>query len=179
MATAKRGDRVKLHFTGKLSDGTVFDSTENAGPVRYNDFNGAGVAFAPLELVIGSGEMHPEFEDALIGMEAGQSRTFSITSDRAFGPRHPELVVVVSRDEIAPRDQGVETFRVAEGRHRPNVFDPKVGSVLGLKNPEGKLLQASVVAMDDETVTLDTNHPLAGRDLHFEIRLVEIVPGSA
>jgi peptidylprolyl isomerase len=179
MATAKRGDKILLHYTGRLADGTVFDSTENAGEEVFRNFNGRGVAFEPAELVLGGGDMPPAFEDAVVGMEPGQSKRFTIPMDRAFGPRHRELVTVVERDELAPRELGIETYRVAEGRQRPNVFNPKVGDVLHLKDAEGKLLDARIVAMNDETVTLDTNHPLAGYDLDVEVRLVGIVQGSA
>jgi peptidylprolyl isomerase len=179
MATAKRGDKVLLHYTGRLSDGTVFDSTENAGEELYRNFNGRGVAFEPAELVIGAGEMPADFEEALVGMEPGQEKRFVIPAARAFGARIPELVTVVDRDELGPRELGIETFRVAEGRQRPNVFNPKVGDVLDLRDAEGKALQARIVAMNDETVTLDTNHPLAGYDLHVEVKVVGIVEGSA
>jgi peptidylprolyl isomerase len=175
MATAKRGDKVLLHYTGKLANGTIFDSTEDAGEEVYRNFNGRGVAFEPAELVIGAGEMPADFEDALVGMEPGQSKRFVIPAARAFGARQTALVTKIERDELGPRELGIETFRVAEGRQRPNVFNPKVGDVLDMKDVEGKLLQARIVAMDDETVTLDTNHPLAGYDLHVEVRVVEVV----
>jgi peptidylprolyl isomerase len=170
---------VLLHYTGKLADGTVFDSTVDAGEEVYRNFNGRGVAFEPAELVIGAGEMPQDFEDALVGMEPGQSKRLTIPMARGFGLRRPELVTVVQRDELAPRELGIETFRVAEGRQRPNVFNPKVGDVLHLKDAEGKLLDARVLAMNDDTVTLDANHPLSGYDLNVEVQLVGIVEGSA
>jgi peptidylprolyl isomerase len=175
MATAKRGDRVKLHYTGRLANGTVFDSTEEASADLRRNFKGRGMTFEPAELVIGAGEMPPDFEEALVGMEPGQGKRFTIPADRAFGPRHPELVVDVPRDEIAPRNMGIESYRVAEGRQRPNLFNPRVGDVLEVKNAEGKLLQVRVLAMNEETLTLDSNHPLAGHDLDVEVRLVGIL----
>jgi peptidylprolyl isomerase len=179
MTTAKRGDRVRLHYTGKLKDGTVFDSTQHASEEIFRNFNGRGVAFQPTELVIGSGDMPAEFEEALVGLEPGQARSFTIPAERAFGPRDPALVVTVERDEIAPREQGIESFRVAEGRHRPNLFNPRVGDVVEVKNPDGRIFPARVVALGEETITLDSNHPLAGWDLHFDVQLVSVAPGSA
>jgi peptidylprolyl isomerase len=175
MAMAKMGDRIRLHYTGKLTDGTVFDSSENAGDEVFRNFRGRGVAFGPMELVIGAGEMLPAFEDALVGLEPGQQKTFTIPADRAFGVRQRGLVTIVGHDEIAPRELGIASFRVAEGRHRPNVFDPKIGDVLELTGPDGTLVPARVAAMTDESITLDSNHPLAGRDLVFDVRLIGIV----
>jgi peptidylprolyl isomerase len=130
-------------------------------------------------VVIGSGEFPPDFEDALIGMEPAQAKSFVVPAERAFGPRDPALVVTLDRDDVAPRAQGIESFRVAEGRHRPNLFNPRVGDVVEVKNPDGRIFPARVVAVGEETLTLDTNHPLAGWDLHFDVRLVGIVPGTA
>jgi peptidylprolyl isomerase len=179
MSTAKRGDKVRLHYTGKLGSGVVFDSTEHASEEVFRNFNGRGVAFAPAELVIGSGEFPPDFEEAIVGMAPGQLKSFVIPMDRAFGPRDPALVVAVDRDDVAPREQGTETFRVAEGRHRPNLFNPRVGDVVEVKNPDARIFPARVVALGEATITLDANHPLAGSDLHFDVRLVSVEGESA
>jgi len=176
MATAARGDRVRLHYTGKLSNGVVFDSTEHASEEVFRNFNGRGVAFEPAEFVIGSGEFPAAFEEAVVGLAPGETRSFEIPKERAFGPRDPSLVVTIQRDEIAPRNQGIETFRVAEGRQRPNVFNPRLGDVIELKDGEGKVLPARLIAQGEETLTLDPNHPLAGWDLRFDVKLVDIVP---
>ena len=174
MRTAKRGDKVRLHYTGKLANGVVFDSTRHASEEKFRNFNGRGVAFQPAAFVIGSGEFPPEFEEALLGMAPGEAKSFGVPMDRAFGPRDPGLVVTLAQDEIAPRGVGFESFRVAEGRHRPNLFNPRVGDVVEVKDIEGRILPARVVAMGDETVTLDSNHPLAGWDLQFDVELVSI-----
>jgi len=175
MAKVKQGDRVKLHYTGRLSDGSVFDSTAHAGDEVFRNFKGRGVAFAPMELVLGKGEMLPAFEEALIGLEPGAKVTFTLPAARAFGPRDEDRVMIVSRDELTPKELGVETFRVAEGRHRPNNFDPKVGDVLDVTTLDGELAPAKVIAMTEESITFDWNHPLAGRELTFDVELVEIV----
>jgi peptidylprolyl isomerase len=175
MAKAKRGDRVKLHFTGRLADGRVFESTLDAGDGEWQNFRGRAVAFAPMELVIGAGEMLPAFEESLVGLEPGQEVTFTIPSARAFGPRREECVTVVSRADLTPAQQHLQTFRVAEGRRHPNGFDPKVGDVLQVTAPDGAMVPARVRALGEDTITLDANHPLAGQDLVFEVRLEGIV----
>ncbi|BDG10056.1 FKBP-type peptidyl-prolyl cis-trans isomerase [Anaeromyxobacter paludicola] len=175
MSTATRGDKVRLHYTGRLADGTVFDTTEDAGNTNFANFKGTGVTFGPTALVIGEGEMPPDFEDALVGLAPGQQATITIRSERAFGARDEARVMVLPIDDFTPRELGLERFRVAEGRHRPNNFDPKVGDVWEVSGPDGASVRARVVARTDETITLDANHPLAGHDLFFDVRLVEIL----
>ena len=175
MAKAKRGDTVKLHYTGRLSDGTVFDSTHDAGAQIWRGFYGRGVSFQPAQLVIGAGEMPPDFEEALVGLEPGEQVSVTIPSDRAFGARDEERIVVLPIEDFTPRELGLERFRVAEGRHRPNNFDPKVGDVWDVTTADGAVVRARVIAKTDDAITLDANHPLAGHDLVFDIRLVEIV----
>lgn len=179
MTTAKRGDSVRLHYTGKLSNGAVFDSTQHASEEVFRNFNGRGVAFEPAQFVLGSGEFPPDFEEALIGLAPGQAKSFVLPMERAFGPRDPTLVVTVDRGDIAPRQQGTESFRVAEGRQRPNLFNPRVGDVIEVKNPDGRTFPARVLDVGEDSLTLDANHPLAGWDLHFEVELIGIDPGSA
>ncbi|HTP52177.1 MAG TPA: FKBP-type peptidyl-prolyl cis-trans isomerase [Anaeromyxobacteraceae bacterium] len=174
MAKAKRGDTVKLHYTGRLTDGTVFDSTEDAGARVWDGFRGKGVSFGPAQLVIGAGEMPPDFEEALVGLEPGEQVTVHIPAERAFGGRDESRVTVIPIDDFTPREPGLERFRVAEGRHRPNNFDPKVGDVWDVTAPDGSAFRARVIAKTKESITLDANHPLAGQDVVFDIRLVEV-----
>lgn len=175
MAKAKRGDKVRLHYTGRLADGRVFDSTEHAGNEEWQNFRGTGVAFAPMELVIGGGEMPPAFEEALVGLEPGQRVSIEIPSAEAFGPRREACLARLPRAELVPSQHHLQTFRVAEGRQRPNKFEPKLGDSLEVTNPDGTVVSARVAAMDAETVTLDANHPLAGQDLFFDVHLLAIV----
>jgi peptidylprolyl isomerase len=98
-----------------------------------------------------------------------------IPPDKAFGPRDEERVLDLPIDDFTPRELGLERFRVAEGRHRPNNFNPRVGDVWDVTTPDGSRLRARVVAKTDDTITLDANHPLAGHELVFDIRLEEIV----
>ena len=87
MAEAKQGDQVKVHYTGKLTDGTVFDSS---------------VEREPMPVTIGSEQTLPDLEQALIGMSPGESKTITIGADRAFGPHREDLVANISSDQIAP-----------------------------------------------------------------------------
>uniref|UniRef100_A0A831UET2 Peptidyl-prolyl cis-trans isomerase n=1 Tax=Geobacter metallireducens TaxID=28232 RepID=A0A831UET2_GEOME len=143
MAQAKKGDTVKVHYTGKLTTGEVFDSSEEGGS-------------GPLEFTIGEGEVIPGFEEAVIGMNAGEAKTVTIPVEQAYGPRMEELVAEVER-EYLPQDA-----------------EPKLGQQYEVTQDDGQVFNVTVTGMNDTTVTLDANHPLAGRDLVFDIKLVEI-----
>ena len=139
---AKEGDLVKVHYTGKLKDESVFDSSQNG---------------EPLEVTLGSGQVIPGFEKAVIGMSVGDSKTFEIAAAEAYGSYRDELVVEIDKERI-PEDLSVE-----------------VGQQLVLRQTEGPPIRVMVTDMSDQSVTLDANHPLAGEDLTFEVQLLEIV----
>ncbi len=139
---ASAGDTVKVHYTGKLQDGTVFDSS---------------LEREPLELTIGQGEVLAGFEHALIGMKVGGSLTVTIQAEYAYGPYYDDLVFEVPRSQLLPED-----------------LDPQVGQILSSQDETGTW-NATVIEVSESMVTLDFNHPLAGKDLTFEIELVEIV----
>jgi peptidylprolyl isomerase len=141
MAQAKVGDKVAVHYTGKLDDGTVFDSSEG------ND---------PLQFAIGGGQLIPGFEQAVVGMSPGESKTATIPADEAYGSYHPEMVLVVDRQQM-PADMPVS-----------------VGLQLQIQQQSGQTIPVIVTDVSGSQVTLDANHPLAGEDLTFEIQLVEI-----
>ncbi|NOX20647.1 MAG: peptidylprolyl isomerase [Nitrospirae bacterium] len=142
MAQAKTGDKVRVHYSGFLEDGTVFDSSLDRDP---------------LEFTLGEGMVIKGFEDAVLGMSVGETKTISISSDEAYGPYREDLVAVVERSMVPPD------------------IDPKVGLVLQLRTPDGSITDVVVTEVNDNTITLDANHPLAGKDLIFEIKLVEIL----
>jgi len=142
MAEAKDGDTVKVHYTGKFEDGTVFDSTDGR---------------EPLEFTLGNGQLIAGFEKALIGMNPGESKTSNIPQDEAYGSRNEEMKQVVERNQLPPD------------------LDPQVGMQLQVKTPEDQTLIVSIAEVSDTHVTLDANHPLAGKDLSFDIQLVDIV----
>jgi peptidylprolyl isomerase len=170
MAQAKTGDKVKVHYTGTLEDGSVFDSSESdieqpndhsCGCGSKNGIDdGCGCdshATGPMEFVIGAGQLIPKFEAAVIGLEPGQSVTVSIPADDAYGQRAEEMVAVIERSEI------------------PAEINPEPGHQMEVILEDGSPLPVLVTEVTDTTITLDGNHPLAGRDLTFAIRLVEIL----
>jgi peptidylprolyl isomerase len=170
MAQAKTGDKVKVHYTGTLEDGSVFDTSEGpieqpndhscgCGSKKEND-DGCGCgsgASGPMEFVIGAGQLIPKFEAAVIGLEPGQSITVLIPADDAYGQRAEEMVAVIERSEI------------------PADINPEPGHQMEVILEDGSPLPVLVTEVTDTTITLDGNHPLAGRDLTFAIRLVEIL----
>jgi len=141
MAIAKQGDKVNVHYTGKLNDGSIFDTSQDRDPLQFT---------------IGSGEVIPGFEEAIVGMNPGDSKTVTIESGQAYGDHREEMVVEVARDQI------------------PENIQPEVGLQLQIDREDGQITVVTVMEMNDSTVTLDANHPLAGKDLTFELELVDI-----
>ena len=141
MAQAANGDKVKVNYTGKLTDGTVFDSS---------------VDREPLEFKIGDGQLIPDFEQAVVGMSPGESKHIEIETEKAYGARRKDLVLVVNKNDF------------------PLDLDPEIGQRLQLQQPDGRSAIVMISEIADEQITLDANHPLAGEDLAFEIELLEI-----
>lgn len=141
MAEAKTSDTVKIHYTGRLADGTVFDSS---------------LEKEPLEFTIGQKMVIPGFEEGVVGMNPGETKTVSIASQDAYGPYLEDLTGTIKRAHIPPH------------------IELQVGTVLQMQAPDGGVTLVMVKVLDDENVTLDANHPLAGKDLTFEINLLEI-----
>ncbi len=111
----------------------------------------------PMEFVIGAGQLIPKFEEAVIGLEPGESITVSISADDAYGQRAEEMVAIIERSEI------------------PAEINPEPGHQMEVVLEDGSPFPVLVTEVTDTTITLDGNHPLAGRDLTFAIRLVEIL----
>ncbi len=141
MVQAEHGNTVAIHYTGKLDDGTVFDSSRDR---------------EPLEFTIGQRQIIPSFEQGVIGMEPGESKTINIPADQAYGPHEPEKVIEVDRAQMPPQMQLEIGMRVQGGQ------------------PGGETVEFTVIDITDSAVTLDGNHPLAGKDLTFDIQLVNI-----
>ncbi len=138
---AKDGDTVRVHYTGTLEDGTVFDSS---------------VEREPLEFTLGEGTLITGFEEAVKGMQVGQSITVTIPAEEAYGPYLDDLVLVIERDQL------------------PEDLDPEVGQQLQMQQTSDRTILVIVTDVSETTITVDANHPLAGKDLTFEIELVEI-----
>jgi FKBP-type peptidyl-prolyl cis-trans isomerase 2 len=141
MAQAKQGDTVQVNYTGKLQDGTVFDTSLDRGPLKFT---------------LGQGMLIQGFEQAVLGMSTGEKKTVVIPPDQAYGPHREVSVVVVDR------------------KHLPPDLDPKVGQRLEITQENDQVVLVTVAATSETSITLDANHPLAGKDLTFEIELVEI-----
>ncbi len=161
MALVKKGDTVKIDYTGTLEDGTVFDSTLEASDCGSHDCSDDSCSCsdepAPMELTIGAGTFFPIVEEALVGMARGQKKTVTIPAAEAFGEYDDDMVFVVPRSEL------------------PAGLKPAVGDELLLSGDDDEEIGVTVIDADDESVTFDANHPLAGEDLTFDIALVEIL----
>ncbi len=141
MTKAAQGSTVLLHYTGTLEDGTEFDSSRGGDPLQFT---------------VGGGEVIPGFEEAVVGMAPGETKTFTIPADEAYGPRRDDLVMQVARDQFPPE------------------IDFAVGQQYPVEVNEGQVVLVTVAALDSETVTLDANHPLAGKDLTFAVEVVTV-----
>ncbi|WP_029893893.1 FKBP-type peptidyl-prolyl cis-trans isomerase [Desulfohalovibrio reitneri] len=141
MAQAKEGDKVKVHYTGKLDDGTVFDSSEGR---------------EPLEFKVGDQMVIPGFENAVVGLEEGESTTISFGPEDGYGNYQEGLSANISKEQI------------------PEHIQPEVGMMLQFTTETGEPAHVVVTEIGEEEITLDANHPLAGQNLTFEITLQEI-----
>ena len=141
MTEVKNGDTVRIHYTGTLTDGSVFDSSEGRDP---------------LEFTVGSGQVIAGMDAGLPGMVVGDKKRLEIPSADAYGPLNPEARQAIPREGI------------------PDDIPLELGTQLQMQSPEGHVLPVTVVEVTEATVTLDANHPLAGKDLNFDIELVSI-----
>ena len=141
MSKAKNGDKIRIHYTGKLEDGNVFDNS---------------IERQPLEFIVGDGEVMTGIDKGVIGMEPGDTKTIEIPPEEAFGPKRKELVIEVPKSEL------------------PNQITPTLGQRLKMHDPDGDHIELIITDINEETITLDANHPLAGHTLFFDLELVEI-----
>ena len=137
----KKGDKVKVDYTGTLEDGTIFDTSEGK---------------QPLEFEAGSGQLIKGFDNGVIGMEKGEEKEIKIEKDEAYGDLNPELLKKIPRDKLPPEQE------------------PKPGMMLAMATPDGKQIPAKITEVDDKEITIDLNHPLAGKTLIFKIKVVDI-----
>ena len=142
MSQAKDGDKVKVHYTARLGNGNlVFSSRERD----------------PAEFIIGNEDVLPRIEKGITGMKVGETKTFKISPEEAYGSRLDDLVIDIKRSDF-PRD-----------------ITPAVGQKLKLKLQDGNQIDVTIIAMQEDNITLDANHPLAGETLLFDLELIEIV----
>lgn len=145
MQTVKAGDKVRVHYHGRLTTGETFDKSEGR---------------APLEFEVGSGMVIKGFDDGITGMAVGEKKTINIPFLEAYGPTNPDMVIPMPKERF-PQDMEIE-----------------VGMPLAMSDGNGQQFQVTVTEIKDDIVVLDANHPLAGKDLIFDLELVEIVGGS-
>jgi FKBP-type peptidyl-prolyl cis-trans isomerase 2 len=142
MKQAKKGDKVKVHYTGKLDDGKVFDTSKDKKPFEFN---------------AGKGEVIEGFDDAVVGMKVGEKRNVKVPPEKAYGPHRKEGLLQIPRGQF------------------PAKIKPQVGQRLDMKQQTGDTITVIVSDVSSDSVTLDANHPLAGKNLNFEIELLEVV----
>jgi FKBP-type peptidyl-prolyl cis-trans isomerase 2 len=139
---AEAGNKVKVHYTGTLDGGEVFDSSRNTDP---------------LEFELGAGQVIPGFDQAVTGMEVGETKQVRIPEDEAYGPYNPEMVFTTDKSQF---DDGV---------------DPQVGQQFQAQTPDGQPMFLVVKEVSEAGIVMDANHPMAGKDLNFDLELVEII----
>lgn len=138
----KKGDVIRVHYTGTLLDGSQFDSS---------------VGRSPLEFTVGAGQMIAGFDAGVVGMTIGEKKTIQIDPDNGYGQKDPNAIIEFP------------TSNVPEG------MQVEVGMKLNLQNQYGQPVPVEVIEVKEEVIIMDANHFLAGKDLVFEVELVEIV----
>ena len=141
MIRAAKMDTVKVHYTGRLQDGTIFDESPED---------------RPLQFIIGREEVIAGFDEAVEGMYQGETKNVTIPCDKAYGKSKPELLETVERSIIGDK------------------VDLQVGGQLEVTNHDDTTFRLMVREITEEHVTLDANHPLADKELVFEIELLEV-----
>jgi peptidylprolyl isomerase len=140
--TVAEGSAVTLHYTGTFDDGTVFDNSKERGE--------------PASVTVGSGQLIAGFNDALLGMTEGETKTFRLTPDQAYGEPDPDRTTELERTVF------------------PDDFEFEAGMAIPLSGPNGQPFMSTLVEMTDTTITVDLNHPMAGKTLNFEVELLGI-----
>jgi FKBP-type peptidyl-prolyl cis-trans isomerase 2 len=135
------GNTIKIHYHGRLSDGTTFDSSTGR---------------SPLEFTVGSGQVIKGFDDGVQGMSVGDKKTIEIPFAHAYGPEDPSMIIEFPVEKL------------------PEDMKPEIGMQLNMNNAEGQQFPVVITGITDENIVLNANHPLAGKDLIFDLELVEI-----
>ncbi len=141
MSKVKVGDTIKVHYAGRLTDGTPFDSSEGR---------------EPLEFQVGAGMMIKGFDEAVVDMELGEKKTVNIVAENAYGASNPDMILEFPKTDFPPE------------------MKPEVGMQLYLSDQNGNNHPVVIIELKEETVILDANHQLAGKDLVFDIEIVSV-----
>lgn len=139
---AEAGNKVKVHYTGTFDDGEVFDSSRET---------------LPLDVELGAGQVIPGFEQAITGMEVGESKQVRIPEVDAYGAYNPEMVFTTDHSQF---EEGVA---------------PLVGQQFQAQSPDGGQMLLTVKTVTEDEIVMDANHPMAGKDLNFALELIEIL----
>ncbi|MBC8433942.1 MAG: peptidylprolyl isomerase [Desulfobacterales bacterium] len=134
----------------------LFVSVDYKGTLQNGDVFDTSHGHQPLEVKVGAGQLISGFENELLGMSLNEKKTFTLEPAEAYGNRNENLKRDIPKADFPPE------------------LNPRVGMTVGLQNPEGHQVPAQIVHLDDEKLTLDMNHPLAGKTLNFEIEVVGI-----
>ena len=145
MKQAKSGDNVKVHYHGRLNDGTTFDSSDGREPLAFK---------------LGSGMVIKGFDDGIAGMIVGDKKTINIPFTDAYGAAEPERIIEFPKEQF------------------PEDLKPEVGMGLQMNDNAGNVIPVIIAEVKEDSVVLDANHPLAGKDLIFDLELMEIEGGS-
>jgi peptidylprolyl isomerase len=143
LESVQKGDKIKVEYVGTLDDGTIFDSSEHHE--------------APLEFIVGTGQIIKGFDEAVIGMKIGDEKQIKIPPEDAYGPHLTDLVKEMPRN-CFPEDQDIQ-----------------VGMMFMISLQDGRQIPVKIYSVSEETITIDANHPLAGQTLTFKLKLLEIV----
>ncbi|NTV28061.1 MAG: peptidylprolyl isomerase [Methanothrix sp.] len=141
MAQAKMGDTVTVHYSGKLDTGVLFDTSEGSDPLQFE---------------LGSGNLISGFEEAVVGMSPGESKTVQIPPEKAYGRYREDRVIKIDKKDF------------------PDDIVPVPGMTLEVSASNGVMVPVQITEIEGSTVTLDANHPLSEQTLTFEIKLLEI-----
>jgi len=139
----------------KKAENGLFVSVDYKGTLQNGDVFDTSHGQQPLEVKVGAGQLITGFENELLGMSLNEKKTFTLQPEDAYGQKNEDLKRDIPRADIPPE------------------LNPQVGMTVGLQTPEGQI-PAQIVHLDDEKMTLDMNHPLAGESLTFEIEVVGI-----
>lgn len=141
MTAVATGSKIKVHYTGTFDDGEVFDSSRQA---------------QPFEFEVGTGQVIPGFDNAVVGMKAGETKQVRLTGEDAYGPYNQEMVFDADPNQF---EEGMS---------------PEVGQQFQTQMQDGTPLLLTVKAVSDDKITLDANHPMAGKALNFDLEVVEV-----
>ncbi|MBU0907860.1 MAG: peptidylprolyl isomerase [Nanoarchaeota archaeon] len=144
MPTVKKGDTVTVEYEGRFESGEIFDSTSH------------GDHSHPLTFTAGNSEVVRGFDQAVLGMKVGEEKEIKIKPEDAYGSHNPKLIQKLPKTKL------------------PAGQEPKPGLILMLRSQQGHQIPAKITGVDDKDITIDLNHPLAGKTLVFKIKVTEV-----